>query len=363
MRNSSRGATSVALGGVTLIGVLLSSLSAPALAAGPSAAGTPASVTSTPATGVRIVGSTGNDQMVLTRAGTATAPLIHIDAAAPLTILAGCQPVAGDATRALCTAPFASGTTLRVVTVVAGTGDDVIAHGASLPIPLNVTGGSGRDTINGGPGQDSLHGGPDNDTVRGGDNTDTLTGGSNDDTLDGGPGSDDDLSGGSGADQLFGGDGDSDDLDGGAGPDTFDGGAGRNDIVEYDTRSNGVQAQIGSTSALNGEINEGDLFKTGIENVVGGDGNDVLVGDAGDNNLLGGGDDLIFGGRGQDAVIGGEGDDFLGGNALNIGGPGDVPNADGVRDFIGGQDGTDSCVRSAADLDSVTECETVTTDG
>ena len=92
-----------------------------------------------------------------------------------------------------------------------------------------------------------------------------------------------------------------------------------------------------------------------------GSGNDLLVGNDGDNNLISrGGNDVILGGRGQDAVIGGDGDDVLSGNTLSI--VSNEVNADGVRDFIGGQDGNDTCVRSPQDSDSVTECETTIND-
>jgi Ca2+-binding RTX toxin-like protein len=64
----------------------------------------------------------------------------------------------------------------------------------------------------------------------------------------------------------------------------------------------------------------------GLENVTGGDGNDVLVGDAaanelsggnGDDVLLGaGGDDVLSGGTGRDLLVGGSGRDTLSGNGL-----------------------------------------------
>ena len=52
-------------------------------------------------------------------------------------------------------------------------------------------------------------------------------------------------------------------------------------------------------------------------------------------------------------MIGGDGDDILSGTTLSI--AFNEVNADGVRDFIGGQDGHDTCVQSLQDSDSVTE--------
>jgi hypothetical protein len=345
-----------ALSSVALAGSLLAAFTAPA-----QAAGSIATVTSSPSVGIRYDGMETRDQVVFSRAGSATAPKVVIDAAAPLTIGAGCAPVPGDTTRALCDAPLANATTLKQIRVIGRGGDDSFAHGASLPIPMNVRAGAGNDAVNGGPGQDTLSGGTGNDTLRSGGGTDTLTGSSGDDVLDGGPGSDDNLNGGSGNDRLLGGEGNSDDLDGGSGADILDGGPGILDIVLYNSRSASVTVDLNSTTATNGELGEGDRIVGGIENAFGGNGGDLLVGNAGDNNLIGqGGNDVIFGGRGQDAVIGGDGDDVLTGNTLSI--ASNEVNADGVRDFIGGQAGNDTCVRSPQDSDSVTECETTIDD-
>jgi Ca2+-binding RTX toxin-like protein len=57
---------------------------------------------------------------------------------------------------------------------------------------------------------------------------------------------------------------------------------------------------------------------TGIENVVGGSGNDILTGDAGANALDGGlGNDTLTGGGGNDTLTGGLGTDTLTGGAGN----------------------------------------------
>ena len=341
--------------GIALAGSL-GSTSAPAQAAVP-----PANIRSS-STGISFFGSNERDQVVFSRAGTPTAPLVVADAFAPLEIFAGCSPVTGDPTRAICVAPIAPNGTLRPISVSGNGGDDAFAHGASLPIPMHVSGGPGRDAVNGGPADDVISGGADNDVLKGGDGTDSLLGATGDDVLDGGPGRDDDLDGGSGADRLFGGEGDSDDLDGGTGGDVLDGGPGRLDVVLYDDRTSRVSVILGSTAATNGEANEQDTLLSGIENAVGGSGDDFLSGDEGNNNLLGGdGADTIRGLGGQDAVVGGDGDDVLTGNIFTFG-ANPPANADGVRDFIAGQDGDDICIRSPADQETATDCEKVVDD-
>ena len=324
-------------------------------------AATVATVSSSPSAGVKFVGTDGADKIVFTRAGTASAPKIHFDADKPINVGAGCVAVVGDPTRALCDLPLVNGQ-VKKITILGSGGDDLIAHGTGAAIPMIVNAGGGNDVVNGGPGPDELNGSTGNDVLRGGENTDTLTGGSGNDTLEGGPGRDDNLFGGSGDDKLFGGDGDSDDLDGGLGADQLDGGPGKLDIALYNTRSKPVFVDLSSTAADNGESGEGDRILTGVENVMGGAGDDILNGNDGDNNLLGrGGNDLIFGGKGKDVVVGGDGDDILGGNVFNL--FTSFPNADGAKDQIAGEDGNDFCIRSAVDPDLTLDCETVSIDG
>jgi Ca2+-binding RTX toxin-like protein len=173
------------LGGPAIVAALASGLATPASAAVP-----PATVSSSEATGIQILGSITSDNFVLTRAATVHGPLVHIDAAAPLNVQSGCRPVIGDVTRALCFAPVNTDGSLRTVLVQGRSGDDNIAHGASLPIPMRVTGDEGRDAINGGPAQDFLHGGDGNDSIRAGEGNDHVFGGFGQDKLTGGDGND-----------------------------------------------------------------------------------------------------------------------------------------------------------------------------
>jgi Ca2+-binding RTX toxin-like protein len=102
-------------------------------------------------------------------------------------------------------------------------------------------------------------------------------------------------------------------LVGGAGNDSLRGGAGI-DTASYASSVLPVRASL--TTGL--AIGEGRDELIGIENLVGGHGDDTLVGDAGRNRLTGGdGNDLLQGRDGNDVLVGGAGDDTLSGGAGN----------------------------------------------
>ena len=215
----------------------------------------------------------------------------------------------------------------------------------------HVFGGSGNDTLRGNgianrlegrDGDDLLDGRDGADTLRGGNGTDTLIGGAGDDLLEGGGDSDslyggdgndsaagaggnDLLSGGLGNDTLLG-DAGNDVLVGGAGADSLAGGDGI-DTADYSGSTSGVSIDLVSGVGTLGDA-EGDRL-SGIENLLGGSGNDVLRGN-GDANLLQGnaGKDSLSGGAGNDTLDGGLGDDSL--------------SADAGDDSLAGQDGHDS---------------------
>jgi hypothetical protein len=178
--------------------------------------------------------------------------------------------------------------------------------------------GDGNDRITGtgfaelGPGDDFARGmfargGPGNDDIGG---SGTLAGEEGDDVLTapplgaemiGGPGRDV-LTGAAGADRMRVGDGEADVVDGGGGEDTvwYEGAAAlRVDLTD---------------PAGDGAVGEGDAL-SGIENVIGGDGDDRIAGTAGANKLVGGrGNDVLDGGDGADVLVGGLGfDSFSGG--------------------------------------------------
>jgi len=176
-----------------------------------------------------------------------------------------------------------------------------------------------------------------------------LSGQQDKDSLFGGPARDF-LYGGSEDDRLEGGDGDNDNLDGGTGTDLLDGGPGVLDLVSYEFRTGGIQAQIGS--ATGGAIGENDQITTTVEDLRGGLGNDLLVGDARDNRLEGFlGNDILIGMQGADRLTVSDGNDILISNgSFN-------QTDDGARDTLLAQGGPNvTCVFSTTDPDFASGC-------
>ncbi|WP_225009091.1 M10 family metallopeptidase [Novosphingobium percolationis] len=190
-------------------------------------------------------------------------------------------------------------------------GYDTVSLTKNIGIAFNCTienaiGGAGADTLLGSATANGLSGGGGNDVLRGNAGDDVLNGEGDNDTLDGGAGNDA-LDGGAGDDLL----------DGGAGDDVLTGGEGI-DAANYSAIRSGVKVGLDiqglqATGAGNDSL-------TGIENVVGGAGADLLVGDAGANRLEGGaGADRLVGGEGADVLVGGEGRDLtVGGGGADV---------------------------------------------
>jgi Ca2+-binding RTX toxin-like protein len=174
--------------------------------------------------------------------------------------------------------------------------------------------------------------------LRGDNAGERLIGGRSNDTLEGRGGSDA-LYGGAGNDTLSGGEGD-DLLHGGAGNDVIDGGSGI-DTASWAFAAPGTdRGEIGSSSFGHLDVDlmaGGAIFRlfsggqendtlVGIENIIGGDGDDTIRGDVNNNMLSGGagadrlegrggsdvllldGDDVAFGGDGDDRFVIGLGD-------------------------------------------------------
>ena len=195
--------------------------------------------------------------------------------------------------------------------------------------------------------------------LTGDDAANVLTGNAGDDVIEGG-GGDDILSGGAGEDAIDGGEGDDVYVAGTATPtassapaglavaataesdgnDTVEGGEG---IDTYDASLTvaPVEIDLAEGNATGAEIGSDTL--SGIENVIGGAGDDVLTGDDAANVLTGNaGDDVIEGGGGDDRLEGGAGNDvFIAGS---IAAEGDI--ADG-NDVIDGGAGCDTYDASA----------------
>jgi hypothetical protein len=171
------------------------------------------------------------------------------------------------------------------VHIAVGDLDDHVTPSQSFSEDLIIDGGPGGDVLR---GTDYRYGG---DRLSGGGGQDQLYGGRGNDTL-----TDGDLAGAVG--------------DAAPGPDTLDGGRGLEDTLSYARRTGAVQVRAGA-SANAGERGEHDNT-LGIENIVGGAGNDRLLGDRRGNSLTGrAGNDVLVGRRGWDGLSGGAGNDVL----------------------------------------------------
>ncbi|MFI5378630.1 MAG: calcium-binding protein [Tepidisphaerales bacterium] len=187
---------------------------------------------------------------------------------------------------------------VRSIVINGGAGNDFIANGAGS-IPSLLIGGPGNDTLSGGNGNDTLIGGPGNDRLYGQGGDDLLDGGPGNDTIIGGPG---------------------------------------NDTVTYAGRTKPVTVDL--SRGTGGEAGEHDYI-SGVENIIGGNGNDLLIGDDNDNIIWGGpGNDTIVGNGGHDTLYGGDGNDLF--YAM-----------DGISDTIDGGNGNNSAYADV-ELDTVT---------
>ncbi len=223
-------------------------------------------------------------------------------------------------------APFCGG---RVATIasndrrIQGTrGPDVIVGGRGPNVIFGaggndvICGGFGRDRIDGNRGNDTIDGKRDADVVRGGRGSDEVDGGadrdavfgdSGNDSVRGGPGNRDAADGGPGDDDVAGGRGNFDTVLGGIGNDRIDGGLGSHDIASYRTAGGPIEADLGSGTVVGAE--EERLI--GIEDVLGGSGEDTLAGSTTTSNRLDGGpgDDRLLGALQGDKAFGGPGSD------------------------------------------------------
>lgn len=211
---------------------------------------------------------------------------------------------------------------LDIENVVGSPGDDVIIGSPGVNV---INAGAGNDIIAADAGDDTVTGGSGNDVIAAGDGIDTVVAGDGADQVDGDAGADiingdagdDVIGGGDGQDVLLGGSG-NDALDGGSNPaegDTFDGGVGTGDSVSYANRAATVTVTLGD-SVGDGAAGEDDSL-SGIENAIGGSGNDTLTGDDLSNVLTGGaGNDVLSGLTGSNTFDGGDGDDTI--DARNV---------------------------------------------
>jgi len=155
--------------------------------------------------------------------------------------------------------------------IFGGRGNDVICGGAGRD---RIDGGRGKDTIDGGRGNDLVAGGRGSDELRGGADRDRLRGDSGNDVVRGGSGARDDVDGGMGDDTVTGGRGSFDALAGGIGRDRIDGGPGAHDTASYRSAGGPIEVELGRRR-VSGAENE---RLKGIENVLGGPGNEGCFG-------------------------------------------------------------------------------------
>jgi Ca2+-binding RTX toxin-like protein len=139
-----------------------------------------------------------------------------------------------------------------IFSMVNGGNDRV--NGSSLGDDLTLVPGAGNDTVYGMGGNDSINGGTGNDTLIGGSGADTLIGG------------------------------------------------GGIDTVSYATSVKGVSVNLFTAIYTRGDA-AGDVL-TGIRNLTGSNGADILTGNAKNNTITGGkGNDVLAGGGGADTFV------------------------------------------------------------
>ncbi|HEY7874881.1 MAG TPA: hypothetical protein VIG64_07130 [Actinomycetota bacterium] len=215
---------------------------------------------------------------------------------------------------------------------------DEVETPVTIDLRQGIATGAGNDTLTGIGG---ITGGTADDRLVADDQTIFLGGLDGNDVLIGGAASET-LVGYLGDDRIEGGDGD-DDIQpdvGDDGNDTVDGGAGVDQVRYPGHLPLDVDLQEGTVTG------RGSDSLAGIENVFGGDGDDVIRGDDGPNVLDGdNGDDVIEGRAGADdlrgtTVSGGDGDDVLRGNAGN-----DTLDGSAGSDTVRFQDPTEADLR------------------
>jgi len=185
------------------------------------------------------------------------------------------------------------------VVVRGGEGHDWL-RGRSVDVGLELQGGAGDDrlesdaggVLDGGPGRDRLLGSPADDVLRGGTGNDVISAAAGDDVL----------------------------YASGGGLDHVDGGTGK-DLLSYAGESRSVTVDL-ARPERGRRLGSFDRLQR-VENVVGGEGPDVLLGDGRDNWLAGGdggggdringrgGNDILSGGGVRDVLRGGPGDDLI----------------------------------------------------
>jgi Ca2+-binding RTX toxin-like protein len=183
-------------------------------------------------------------------------------------------------------------------------GNDVICGGYGRDV---IDGGRGKDTIDGKKDADLVHGARGSDEVDGGSGRDRVFGDAGNDVVRGGPGDRDEVDGGLGDDDVGGGGGSFDLVLGGVGRDSIDGGEGRHDVASYRSAGGALTVDLEQGTVSGAEEEQ----LSGIEDVVGGSGDDLLATSEETPNRVDGGpgDDRLLGSLERDQAFGGPGSD------------------------------------------------------
>lgn len=228
--------------------------------------------------------------------------------------------------------------TFVVRDLIGGDGEDTIVDvnilrfsDGDVPIVIagmDIVGDDTDDELNGSEAADRIAGGGGNDTLNGKGGHDILLGGKGADTLYSEDGNDV-VDGGSGNDLIIGGSGKGNDVLKGA-----DG----SDTVKYTSAKSGITVDLGASTARGSAV--GDAAEIGsdtlesIENVIGGNHDDVIIGNDGANDLEGAaGADTLSGGGSSDSLRGGSGGDRFEFSAVLS-----ASNIDRIRDMETGRD-------------------------
>ena len=282
--------------------------------------------------------------------------------------------------------------TWRSETLTGTDGNDKIIAGYGADTVLGL---DGDDVLQGEGGKDSIEGGAGDDTIEGGADGNILAGGEGDDTFiyEGGNNNLDVVSGGADTDRILGGDGDDTiGLRALSGVEEIDGGDGTNIIAGDWTAQNfdfsnttltnidqidvghGADTVIGSDGADNilggdGDDTIGLLEISGVEEIDGGGGVNVIAGDWTAQNLdfsnttltnideidAGHGADTVIGSDGADNIRGGGGQDSLEGGA-----GADTIDGGSEADDIFGNSGDDLLIAGRGDdVDGGLDTDTV----
>lgn len=273
---------------------------------------------------------------------------VFADTGAPVTAGAGCAAV--NANTVSCPADL-----VTRISASLGDGNDVAVVADSVAnLQVDLSGFDGNDTLTGGDNTNDILSGDNavagNDTLTGRGGSDRIFPGPGSDTADGGEGNDSfqaDL----GNDTITGGPGNDDYSVGNPivdGADTINLGTGR-DTVNY----NGRVAPLNLTAdgvANDGQAGEGDNIGESVEDLSGGQADDVIVASAtSDSGSLNGraGNDQITAGPGDDRISGGDGNDVLRGASGS-----DTLSGDVGTDTVDGGPGDDEFRTTSGDIES-----------